>query len=84
MRICVCVDMRYGMAMLAKMYMNAMDMDMELRATVNITLVSNIVIEAVRTSLSERVLRGRGVPKLRCEELHPLHIFVVGWPCEGS
>lgn len=38
MRICVCVDMRYGMGVLGKMYMNAMDMDMEveLRGTVNI------------------------------------------------
>ena len=39
MRICVCVDMRYGMGMLGKMYMNAMDMEMEmeLRGIVNIT-----------------------------------------------
>lgn len=32
MRICVCVDMRYGVGMLGKMYMNRMDTDIEMES----------------------------------------------------
>lgn len=65
MRICVCVDMRYGMGVLGKMYMNAMDMDMELRGTVNMIFGSQLSIEVFVASLSDQAVGGRAVPKTR-------------------
>ena len=57
--------MRYGTGMLGKMYMNAMDMDMELRGTVNMIFGSQLSIEVFVASLSDQAVGGRAVPKTR-------------------